>query len=156
MSRNDEEKEIPMFNSFNIYNSLSTSSKVKSQKQMNTISHESKYISHNDNKENNFQNNNIKSIVFSQESQKNDDISFPQLIKNNSTKNKNHILSKKYLNNKHNKVNSVDKCLYDSGDFKIPFVTLSDNINSKNIKKIKNLTYYSKLKKLILCKKLLL
>ena len=156
MSRNDEEKEIPMFNSFNIYNSLSTSSKVKSQKQMNTISHESKYISHNDNKENNFQNNNIKSIVFSQESQKNDDISFPQLIKNNSTKNKNHILSKKYLNNKHNKVNSVDKCLYDSGDFKIPFVTLSDNINSKNIKKIKNLTHYSKLKKLILCKKLLL
>lgn len=156
MSRNDEEKEIPMFNSFNIYNSLSTSSKVKSQKQMNTISHESKYISHNDNKENNFQNNNIKSIVFSQESQKNDDISFPQLIKNNSTKNKNHILSKKYLNNKHNKVNSVDKCLYDSGDFKIPFVTLSDNINSKNLKKIKNLTHYSKLKKLILCKKLLL
>ena len=154
-SRNDEEKEIPIFNSFNIYNSLSNSSKIKNQNHMITISQDSKYVSYNENKDINFKHNNIKSIIFGQETQKSNDLSFPKLVKNNSTKNKNYILSKKFLIGKNNTKYKVDKCLYNSGDFTIPFVTLYNNSNSKSIKKIKNLAYYAKLKKLILGKKLL-
>ena len=150
MSRNDEEKDMPIFNSFNIYNSLSTSSKIKNQIHMITISQDSKYNSNNDNNNANFKINNIKSVIFGKETQKSNDLSFPKLSKNNLTKNKKKILMRKIQ--KQNKFNSMDKCLYDTGDFQIPFVTLSD---SKNIKKMKNLTYYAELKKLILDKKLL-
>ena len=149
MSRNDEEKDMPIFNSFNIYNSLFSSSKTKNQNQMVTISQDSKLIPNNDNNIN-VKINNIKSVIFGKETQKSNDLSFPKLYKNNSTKNKKKILMRKIQ--KQNKFNSMDKCLYDTGDFQIPFVTLSD---SKNIKKMKNLTYYAKLKKIILNKKLL-
>ena len=153
-SRNDEEKEIPMFNSFNVYNSLSNTSKSKNQIHMITISQDSKFVSYNDIKDINYKNNNIKSVIFGQETQKSDNLYFPKLVKNNSTKNRNYILSKLFIHDKNNKVNSVDKCLYDSGDFKMPLVTLYNN-NSNNIKKMKNLAHYAKLKRLILGKKLL-
>ena len=150
MSRNDEEKGLPTFNSFNIYNSLSSSSKIKNQKQMSVLPQESKFNSINDNNIN----YNAKNSFSRKDAQKSYDLSFPKLYKNYSTKNKNKIISKKFENNKFHRINSVDKCIYDSGDFQIPFVSLSNN-SIKNINKIKNLTHYAHLKKLILEKKFL-
>ena len=150
MSRNDEEKGLPTFNSFNIYNSLSSSSKIKNQKQMSVLPQESKFNSINDNNIN----YNAKNSFSRKDAQKSYDLSFPKLYKNYSTKNKNKIISKKFENNQFHRINSVDKCIYDSGDFQIPFVSLSNN-NIKNINKIKNLTHYSHLIKLILEKKFL-
>ena len=152
-SRNEEEKVMPIFNSLDIYNSLYNSSKIKNQKQTITISHDSKYNSFNDNNITTI-NNTIKSVT-GKEKQKPETLSFPTLYKNNSTKTRKNILLKKCNNDKQNKIKSVDKCLYDSGDFQIPFVSLNNINNLKNMKKINNLVHYGQLKKLILDKKFL-
>ena len=112
------------------------------------ISQDSKFNSINSSK-----NTNIKAFLLGKEAQKSENISFPKLIKNNSTKNKKNILFNK-IGDKFINLKSADKCLYDSGEFQIPFVSLTDN-NSKNMKKIRNLARYAQLKKLILNKKFL-
>ena len=148
ISRNEEDNDNQNYNSINIYNSLSSSSKIKSQKHMIKISQDSKFNSINSSK-----NTNIKAFLLGKEAQKSENISFPKLIKNNSTKNKKNILFNK-IGDKFINLKSADKCLYDSGEFQIPFVSLTDN-NSKNMKKIRNLARYAQLKKLILNKKFL-
>jgi hypothetical protein len=149
-SRNEEEKNMPKYNTLNTYNynSLSAPPKSKNQKQKMIFPQNSKFSIFNDN----IINNKAKSNFFGKESEKSSDFSFPRLIKNNSTNNNNKIFSYKIHNSKSTKFKkSAEKCIYDSGDFQIPFVTLASNINDfKNLMKMKNLTHYSKLKKLIL------
>ena len=79
--------------------------------------------------------------------QKSYDLSFPKLYKTYSTKNKNKVKSKNFENIKFHRINSIDKCMYDSGDYQIPFVSLSNN-NLKDMNKIKNLSNYAHLKNL--------
>ena len=119
----DEEKIKSIPNSLYIYNSLSSSPKLKNQKQMIKISHNSIYNSINDNIIKS--KNNISKSLTEKEMQKSENLLFPILSKNNSTKSRENILLKKYKNKRNNKVNSMDKCLYDSGEFQIPFVSLN-------------------------------
>ena len=60
----------------------------------------------------------------------------------------------KTAHEKHKKLDSMKKNLYNSGEFKIPFVSLSDKNKTLLISKIKNLRHYSDFKKLILDNKL--
>ena len=150
--KNEEEKNIPINNSLNIYNSLSSYTKIKNQKEKSTNTQNSKFnlfLDYN-------RNNRIKTYIFAKEVEKSEDSSFPKLFKDSSTNTNKRIFSYKIGNSKNKRINSVDKCLYDSGDFQIPFVTLTDNnIKIKNIAKMKNLAHYAKLKKIILKQQLL-
>lgn len=153
-SRNEEEKNFPTLNSLNKYSTLSAPSKIKNQKQIIASSQDNNF--NYDKVKNN--NNKIISYIFGKESQKSDDLFFPKLFKNKSTKNNKKIFLLKSEDKKNRNNNSKDKCLYNSGDFKIPFVSLTEkNITNNSVNKIKlrNINHYSDLKKLILDKNII-
>ena len=149
-SRNEEEKNIQSFNSINMYNTLSSPSKLKNKNQIITISQD-----YNTNGENTT-NTNHKPLpyLYGKEIQNSYDLSFPKLFKYKSSKTTKKIFMNKTQHEKHKKLNSMKKNLYNSGEFKIPFVSLSDKNKTLLISKIKNLRHYSDFKKLILDNKL--
>jgi len=149
-SRNEEEKIIPSFNSINMYNTLSSPSKLKNKNQIITISQE-----YNTNG-GDTTNTNHKQLpyIYGKEIQKSYDLSFPKLFKYKSSKTNKKIFMNKTEHEKQKKLNSMKKNLYNSGEFKIPFVSLSDKNKTLLVSKIKNLRHYSDFKKLILDNKL--
>ena len=149
-SRNEEEKIIPSFNSINMYNTLSSPSKLKNKNQIITISQE-----YNTNG-GDTSNTNHKQLpyIYGKEIQKSYDLSFPKLFKYKSSKTNKKIFMNKTEHEKQKKLNSMKKNLYNSGEFKIPFVSLSDKNKTLLVSKIKNLRHYSDFKKLILDNKL--
>ena len=149
-SRNEEEKIIPSFNSINMYNTLSPPSKLKNKNQIITISQE-----YNTNG-GDTTNTNHKQLpyIYGKEIQKSYDLSFPKLFKYKSSKTNKKIFMNKAEHEKQKKLNSMKKNLYNSGEFKIPFVSLSDKNKTLLVSKIKNLRHYSDFKKLILDNKL--
>lgn len=151
--RNEEEKNIPSsFNSINMYNTLSSPSKLKSKKQLITISQE--FNTNGENTTNTNTNHKLQPYLYEKEIQKSYHLSLPKLFKNKSSKANKKIFMNKTEHEKHIKLNSVKKNLYNSGEFKIPFVSLSDKNKTLLISKIKNLRHYSDFKKLILDNKL--
>ena len=157
-SRNEEEKNISIFNSLKIYKTLSSPLKSKSQKQTIASSHENIYSSINDNINRNNKNIQMSRYIFGNKLHKSYNsynLFFPKLSKNKSVKGKKNIYLNKAENEneKQNKFRSTDKYFYNSGFFKIPFVSLTkDNNNLIKIDEIKNLTRNTKLKNLILDK----
>ena len=149
-SRNEEEKNIPSFNSINMYNTLSSPSKLKNKNQIITISQE--YNTNGGDTTNT--NHKPLSYLYGKEIQKAHDLSFPKLFKYKSSKTNKKIFMNKTKYEKHKKLNSMKKSLYNSGEFKIPFVSLSDKNKTILASKIKNLRHYSDFKKLILDNKL--
>ena len=149
-SRNEKEKNIQLFNSINLYNTLSSPSKLKSKKQLITISQDYNTIDENTT------NTNHKPFpyLYGKEIQKSHDLSFPKLFKYKSSKTNKKIFMNKTAHEKHKKLDSMKKNLYNSGEFKIPFVSLSDKNKTLLISKIRNLRHYSDFKKLILDNKL--
>jgi len=149
-SRNEKDKSIPSFNSINLYNTLSSPSKLKSKKQLIIISQD--YNTNDENTTNT--NHKVFPYLYGKEIQKSHDISFPKLFKYKSSKTNKKIFMNKTAHEKHKKLDSMKKNLYNSGEFKIPFVSLSDKNKTLLISKIKNLRHYSDFKKLILDNKL--
>ena len=149
-SRNEEEKIIPSFNSINMYNTLSSPSKLKNKNQIITISQE--YNTNGGDTTNT--NHKLLPYIYGKEIQKSHDLSFPKLFKNKSSKTNKKIFMNKTVHEKQKKLNIMKKNLYNSGEFKIPFVSLSDKNKTLLVSKIKNLRHYSDFKKLILDNKL--
>ena len=149
-SRNEEEKIIPSFNSINMYNTLSSPFKLKNKNQIITISQE--YNTNGGDTTNT--NHKLLPYLYGKEIQKSHDLSFPKLFKYKSSKTNKKIFMNKTEHEKQKKLNSMKKNLYNSGEFKIPFVSLSDKNKTLLVSKIKNLRHYSDFKKLILDNKL--